>query len=66
MDINPVIILQESIYTDPVPRPYILSGGIATPASSRNKASANRPCKMKRRGEQRQTYKAHDYQGHTP
>ena len=30
------------IHTDPVPRPYILSGGSATPASSCSKASANR------------------------
>ena len=35
-------------YTNPVPRPYILSGGMATPASSRSRASANRPCAKKR------------------
>lgn len=34
--------LSLSYYTNPDPRPKILSGGIVTPASSRNKASANR------------------------
>jgi len=29
-------------YTNPVPRPNILSGGMVTPASSRSKASAKR------------------------